>query len=244
MHKSIFYFVCLVFGVIVVLYLATSHKGISVHSNPGIVIILNGASAAGKSTLQKELQKLFPIPYLGIGLDTFFVGVLPERFVLGPNLEGDVPQEKIMQGVPSISETGHRLFTLSVGPLGDQVIHGMHHALAAYAQQENNLIVDYIAYKKEWIPDLVNALKGLTVYVIGVDCPLDILEERERARGRSFVEGHARSHYSSVHQNMSNSYDLRVDTGANSASELAKKIYDFIQQNPQPTAFTRLAADK
>ncbi len=224
----------------IVFYAKTKKK----QDNQGVVIILNGASAAGKSTLQKELQQLFSKPYLGIGLDTFFVGILPQRFVIGPRLENDVAQEMVMQGLPSVSETGHRLFTLSVGPLGDCVMRGMHHALAAYAKEGNNLIVDYIAYKKEWIPDLVNALKGVTVYLVGVDCPLDILEEREKARGRAFVEGHARSHYTSVHQNMDNIYDLRVDTGATSAQELAIKIYDFIKNNPNPTALSKVAVKK
>ena len=179
-------------------------------NKPGKVIILNGASASGKSTLQKELQKLFHTPYLGIGLDSFFVGVLPERFVVGPRLDGDIAQDLVMQGIPSVDHEGHRLFTLEIGSIGDRVVYGMHHAIAAYAQQGNDIIVDYIAYKKKWIPDLCKALRNIPVYMIGVDSDLKTLEEREKARGRAFVEGHARSHYRSVHENVGNTYDLRV----------------------------------
>ncbi len=81
-------------------------------------------------------------------------------------------------------------------------------------------------------------------YLIGLDCPLDVLEEREKPRGRAFVEGHARNHYTSVHKNMDNICDLRVDTGAASAQELAIKIYDFIKNNPNPTAFSKVAVSK
>lgn len=44
---------------------------------------------------------------------------------------------------------------------------GMHHAITAYARADNNCIVDYIAYKPEWITDLVqrvarfNGMHGL-----------------------------------------------------------------------------------
>jgi chloramphenicol 3-O phosphotransferase len=206
----------------------------------GTVIILNGASASGKSSLQKELQKLFREPYLNIGLDTFFVGVLPERFVMGPRLENDIDHSLVMQGVPGTDTQGNRLFTLVVGPVGDKVMQGMHRAIAAYAKTGNSCIVDYIAYKKEWISDLGAALEGITVYLIGVDCPIEILESREKARGRSFVEGHARSHYKTVHEFMNNTYDVRVNTGEMSAKSCALIIQKFIENNPRPTAFKSL----
>lgn len=227
---------------IIVLVAALAVKKIYPSNQTGIVIILNGASVSGKSTIQKELQELFPTPYLSIGLDTFFVGVLPERFIIGPRLDGDIDHALVMQGVPSHDEHGHRLFTLLVGPVGDNVMHSMHHAIAAYAQQGNNCIVDYIAYKQEWIADLCKALRGLTVYIIGVDGELDVLEQREKARGRAFVEGHARSHYKAVHEHMNNTYDVRVDTTNTDAATCARVIYDFIINNPQPTAFRALSS--
>ena len=204
----------------------------------GIIILLNGPSGSGKSTIQKELQKLFPTPYLGIGLDTFFVGVLPERFVVGPRLEGDIDPELVMKGVVDHDQEGHRLFTLEIGPVGDKVMHGMHHAIAAYALQGNNCIVDYIAYKQEWLKDLCAACNGITVYLVGVDAPLEILEQREKARGRAFVEGHARSHYLTVHEAFSNQYDIRVDTSLMDPKTCAQTIYDFVTADSAPQAFS------
>lgn len=202
----------------------------------GMVIILNGASASGKSTLQKELQKLFPEPCLGLGLDKFFVDVMPERFVVGPRQPDDVPADLVMEGTPSVDQEGNRLFVLHIGKIGDRVMSGMHHAIAAYARAGNNCIVDYIAYKTEWITDLVQALAGIPVYLVGVDCSLEELEKREKARGRSFVEGHARSHYVTVHEHMHNKYDVRVDTSTTSAADCAKQIMAHIQSHT-PSAF-------
>lgn len=209
-------------------------------NKPGIAIILNGASASGKSTLQKELQKFFSEPCLGLGLDTFFVGVLPERFILGPRQPDDVSAALVLEGVPSVDAQGNRLFTLHIGALGDRVMSGMHHAIAAYARAGNNCIVDYITYKAEWIPDLVQALDEIPVYVVGVDCSLDELEKREKARGRAFVEGHARSHYLAVHAHMHNLYDVRVDTSSLSSIQCAEHIMEHIQKH-RPAALNKLA---
>ncbi|MGE0010164.1 MAG: chloramphenicol phosphotransferase CPT family protein [Candidatus Babeliales bacterium] len=207
-----------------------------------IIILLNGASASGKSSIQKELQKLFSTPYLGMGLDSFFVGVLPLRFVTGPQLPHDISHELVMKGEVGKDDQGNRLFTLLVGPEGDKVMHGMHYAIAAYAQQGSNCIVDYIAYKRSWISNLYAAWhSAATVYLIGVDCPIEILEEREKARGRSFVEGHARSHYITVHDHFDNNYDLRVDTSKLTAEQCAHKIYNFITHERAPKAFAELA---
>jgi chloramphenicol 3-O phosphotransferase len=205
----------------------------------GMIIILNGASASGKSMLQKELQKLFSEPCLGLGIDKLFVDVLPERFVIGSRQLNDVPAALVMEGIPSVDVQGNRLFVLHIGAIGDRVMSGMHHAIGAYARAGNNCIVDYIAYKAEWITDLVGALKGIQVYLVGVDCSLEELEKREKARGRSFVEGHARSHYLAVHEHVQNKYDVRVDTSITSAQECAKQIMQHIQGH-MPSAFMRL----
>ena len=45
---------------------------------PGHIILLNGTSSAGKSTLAKALQTLLSEPYLHVGIDTL-VFALPKR---------------------------------------------------------------------------------------------------------------------------------------------------------------------
>ncbi|WP_425264034.1 phosphotransferase-like protein, partial [Vibrio parahaemolyticus] len=42
------------------------------------VIILNGASSSGKSSIAKELQSILPRNYLHIGIDTF-ISMMPEK---------------------------------------------------------------------------------------------------------------------------------------------------------------------
>ena len=47
----------------------------------GTIIILNGPSASGKSSIQEEFCKLMSELWLKIGLDNFFVGVLPPKAI-------------------------------------------------------------------------------------------------------------------------------------------------------------------
>ena len=202
----------------------------------GTIIILNGPSASGKSSIQKKLTDLFQEPYLHIGIDNFFIGVLPQRFITGPFPEHQLPANIIMQGIPSEDEHGP-LFTLIVGQAGQKVIKGMHRAIAAYASQGNNVVVDYILYEPEWLIDLTHVLMDFNVYFIGVNLPLVELEAREKARSTSPL-GHARSHYKAVHEH--GVYDLMIDTSLLSAEQAAQKIKEFVENN-EPNAFKKLA---
>jgi chloramphenicol 3-O phosphotransferase len=178
----------------------------------GIIIILNGPSASGKSSIQREFCSMSRDVWLKVGIDNFFVGLLPEKFIMGPLPEDQRPEEVVMNGIASSDEYGP-LFTLVVGPAGQKVIAGMHQAIAAYAQRGNNVFVDYIAYEQRWLKELAHILRDFKVYFVGVDLPLDVLEEREKARATSPI-GHARSHYKTVHAH--GVYDLKVDTSKQS----------------------------
>lgn len=44
----------------------------------GIIILLNGPSSVGKTTIQKALQKQSKLPFLRVGIDTFFDALIEE----------------------------------------------------------------------------------------------------------------------------------------------------------------------
>ena len=150
----------------------------SARSNSGMVIILNGPSSVGKSSIIKAFQAKQSEAWLSIGIDNFFVGVLPPKFYL----ESTSEHHAVMRGIASEDKEG-KLFTLEVGPEGQKVIRGMHRAIAAYAQAGNNVIVDYIKYEQDWIKDLTDALHGVRVVwgwgyrIVGIDTTA-----REKAR--------------------------------------------------------------
>jgi chloramphenicol 3-O phosphotransferase len=212
----------------------------------GTVIVLNGPSGSGKSSIQREFQALMIQPshkasdsalqeastdksadtahlWIKLGIDNLFDKPMPDitlenlAFWQSPNAIRWVTTTKDANDKPVV--------TLFTGQEGEKVAYGMNSAIAGYAQAGCNCIVDYIAYKPVWIEDLRTKLTGVKTYWVKIEIPLDVLEERERARGTSPV-GHARSHYDTVYAGIQ--YDLVLDTSKLTAVECAQKIKEFI----------------
>lgn len=101
-------------------------------------------------------------------------------------------------------------------------------AIASYAESANNVVVDYILYEKNWWPELIEVLKDLRVYYVGIKYPLNFIEERESKRETSPV-GHARRHYKEIHA--VSDYDFFIDDPKLSAKDIAFKIRAYIQNN-------------
>ena len=187
----------------------------------GTVVILNGPSAVGKSSIMRAFQKKHNDVWLGIGIDNFFVGVLPSKFYLE-----DKPEHyTVMRGVGSEDDEG-KLFTLHIGDQGQKVIKGMHRAIAAYARAGNNVLVDYIMYDQAWLKDLQSSLAGIPVISVGLTASLPTLELREKTRGTS-PEGHARSIYHSVHYGWN--YDIKINTDEVMPDQIVDVIDHYIE---------------
>jgi chloramphenicol 3-O phosphotransferase len=196
--------------------------------NTGKIIILNGTSSSGKSTLAKALQTLIEEPSLNAGIDPF-IFMLPKRY-LNPPLWYDVyeyswPDNGTADGL-----------VIKGGPLGRRLMMAMNHALAAMAHDGFTLVVDHVFIEREWLRDCIEALVGIDVLFVGVRCPLEVLEQRERER-RDRTLGQARAQYDVVHAGMI--YDVEVDTSISSPEECASMIMRHYTQGP-PTAFSRL----
>jgi len=191
-------------------------------TDSGLVIILNGPSSVGKSSILGSFQTKNKELWLGMGLDSLFVKVLPPKVYL----EDKPEHHSVMRGVASVDKDGNKIFDLRIGDAGQKVIRGMHRTIEAYARTGNNVIVDYINYDSAWIGDLKSTLKGIKVFFVGVKASLETIEEREKDRGTS-PQGHARSHYDTVHQGVN--YDLVIDTENKTADESAEELIQFIR---------------
>lgn len=187
----------------------------------GTVVILNGPSAVGKSSVIRSFQAQQNELWLGIGIDNFFIGVLPPKFYL----EDKPEHHEVMHGIATEDFAG-KLFTLHIGVQGQKVIKGMHRAIAAYARAGNNVIVDYIMYDAAWLQDLKSSLSGIPVVFVGLTASLSTIEQREKDRGTS-PEGHARSVYESVHQGWK--YDMMINTDELTPDQIANRIGAYIK---------------
>jgi chloramphenicol 3-O phosphotransferase len=217
--KTLFFLFILTTGLLTLFFFTKPAK-------TGTVIVLNGPSGSGKSSIQREFQKLMmPNLWIKVGIDTLFDAPMPD--ITPENLSYWQEPNPIRWVESTKDENGNNVITLFVGDQGERVAHAMNSAIAAYAQNGCNVIVDYIAYKPEWFADLQHKLKRVKTYYIAVEIPLDVLEKREAARG-TFPAGHARSHYDYVYGTAA--YDLRVNSGINTAAEIAQQISTLIQK--------------
>lgn len=204
----------------------------------GRVVILNGPSSAGKSSVGVELQRLMDPPPLFAGIDSF-LAMLPPVGHLGmpwsersnENAGDDAPLRWLFPDRPGGA------VLIEVGEQGHRAVHGMHGAIAALARAGNDVIFEHVLLDPRWFDDLVEALDGLGVTFVGVRCPLEVIEERERKR-TDRVLGQARGHFEAVHSH--GLYDVEVDTSQLSPQEAAQAIIAHIRRDPQPTAFERL----
>lgn len=185
---------------------------------PGTIIILNGASSSGKSSILSSIQNTFNEPFLDAGIDKF-IFMLPQRYLERP-LWDDVLG-----------------LAVEAGDSGLKVFSGMHHAIAALSMRGNHVAADHVLVEKAWWVECASLFHQLPAYLIKVYCPLEILVERE-ARRTKRTPGQAKAQYERVH--MFAECDLEVDTSQHTAETCAKMIYDRIHSNTPPQAFLQL----
>lgn len=205
---------------------------------PGRVILLNGASSSGKSSVARELQRLLEPPHLFAGIDSFTPMLRPDGHIgmdyrQRTNNNAGGPEAPVRWIFPEGDGDPVRI---EFGPSGHRLIYGMHRALAALALAGNDVIFEHVLLYPEWRDDLVRALEGVDTYLVGVHCPIEVIEQRERARDNRVV-GQARGHCGAVHEGTT--YDVEVDTSALTADAGAAAIVQRIKAGP-PQAIARM----
>jgi chloramphenicol 3-O phosphotransferase len=177
------------------------------------IILLNGISSAGKTSISQILQRTLNEPYLQVSIDTF-ENMLPNRPQAGEQFAWE--------------------------ELFPKLLAGFHRSIAALADTGSNLIVDHVmVYREGWastLADCMESLEPFAVYFVGVRCSLEELMRREQARGDRFI-GTAERQFPRVHRHIL--YDVEVDTTRTSPEVCAEQIRAFVSSHA-PTAFVRL----
>ena len=177
----------------------------------GKIIVINGPSSSGKTTLALALQKQFDIPFIRFSFDLF----------LDHNA---FPMEQIRNGMFSWDSMRPAVFA------------GLHQCLPALATAGNNIIFDHISETKMWLHNLISLVSGLDVFFVGLHCSLPELERREMQRGDRRT-GEARQDFESVHS--ITSYDLELNS-ENALDENVAILIRAWKVRKRPSALDRM----
>ncbi|MBO0891365.1 MAG: AAA family ATPase [Acidothermales bacterium] len=164
------------------------------------VVVLNGGSSSGKSTIARALQDILPTTWLTFGVDDL-VDALPPA-------GGDI--------------VVHPDGSVDVGPGFSAAESAWMHGIAEIARAGAPVIVDDVflggaASQERWR----TALAGLGVLWVGVRCDPDTAAAREASRGDR-TAGMARSQAVGVHDGVR--YDVVVDSAADAPDTCARTI--------------------
>lgn len=168
------------------------------------VIILNGGSSSGKTSIAKCLQDLLPVPWLRFSIDDL-IDAMPEIMInagkgiqfgpdgsVSPGPDFRILESAWMQGIAAMVRSGARVIV-------------------------DDVFISGLDARRRWEA----ALEGLQVLWIGVFCDAAVASEREARRGDR-VTGMAASQATAVHAGMD--YDVKVDTTEMSPEECSRII--------------------
>ena len=157
------------------------------------VILLNGPSSSGKSTLSKALQ----------------TWILQER---GEDY-----------GIISIDDfmklaTDETIYEDDVFEINED----MCRAAAEILKASSGVIIDHVITSSRIYQQLMDLLTEFQIRTVHVTCPLEVLLQRELARGNRCI-GSAEASYTYLYPQ--DGYDLTVDNAARSPEENAAEIF-------------------
>jgi len=170
----------------------------------GRVIVINGGSSSGKSTIARALQDCLAEPWLTFSVDDF-VAALPRRLTEGGG--GIDIQADGTVGVGAVFMEQENLWMLGIG---------------AMVRAGAKIIIDDVFLGGPGSQGRWRAvLTDVDVRWVGVRCDPDVAEARERSRGDRVV-GMARQQALLVHDGVE--YDLEVDSSEITPAAAAEAI--------------------
>ena len=172
------------------------------------VIMLNGGSSSGKSSIARALQEILPGQWLTFGVDVL-VEALPGR--------GEDPRSGLV-----LEPDG----TVTVKPEFRAIENIWYEGLAAMAHRGACLILDEVLLAGGTGQQrLCGLLSGLDVLWVGVHCDPRVAAGREAARPDR-VPGMAMAQATAVHAGVA--YDVEVDSTERSADACARQIAEAV----------------
>jgi chloramphenicol 3-O phosphotransferase len=200
----------------------------------GTIVLLNGTSSAGKTSIARALQDIMDEPWLHTGIDEYAPHI-PAKFTTITNAHDPTisdyltliyrePAERIVEDVADRGEVAYgagELVDVRLGEGAIRLVAARYRGIAAMADAGVNLVVDDVLFDPRALRAAVRALATSDTLFVGLRLPLAVAEQRERERGDRGPGG-ARLVYDRVHAH--GLYDLELDTSQHTPLECAQVI--------------------
>jgi len=171
---------------------------------------MNGASSSGKSSFGRKLQNVLERPFFYLSSDQFV-----ESNIL-PNIDRENSDQ-----INSWNVVRPKFFS------------AFHKTIKAFAEAGNLVIVEHVVEQENWFYELVNLLKDESVLYIGIMCPVEEIDRREKIRGDRYI-GEGRSHIKDGIHTWSK-YDIEINTHEKLIEEnidiVMKSISEYSKEN-------------
>ena len=194
----------------------------------GRLIVLNGGSSAGKSSIAMAFQELVPECWMHLGIDMFWYAI--------PQSQIDLERVRPEYCTWNVTTDADGLESLSVtpGPLLEKAMHARYLAIKVFLDQGLNVIADDLIWTRDWLIDLLRIFDGYGVWLVGVHVSDEEGARREGRRDHR-IAGASRGSARAAHADLV--YDFELDTTDTPVPELAAQILENYQACPHPEAF-------
>lgn len=203
----------------------------------GQIVILNGASRSGKTSIANAIQGKFGDPWMNLGID-LHITATPPAYRPGIGLRPQRAENRI--------EDPGRVRLQVLEDLVPVLYAALYASIAAHARLGLNVVSDvchhdFYSKPRGILADCAHRLLGLPVLFVGVRCPIDVIWARREAtwgQVRDAVDDGVRlavelgQRAAGEHR-----YDLELDTSIHTPNECAEAIRKRLTEGPPGSAF-------
>lgn len=198
--------------------------------SPGTVIIVNGGSSAGKTSMCHVFQDLSSDPFFLLGIDTFWFSMPPKEIDL------ETVSEEYYRWVQE-EQDGQKYFRILPGKLLNEIMLARYKAMAAYLERGLNVIADEVFWTREWLDESLRVFEPYRSYYVGVYCDEAEIARREVERGDRYVGW---AHGSQIYSHKDAIYDLSINSTGLTPKQCAQQLLDFLKENPSPISAQKM----
>lgn len=194
---------------------------------PGKLIIINGGSSAGKTSMSLEFQEIMDEPYFLLGIDMFWFSMPQKAIDLGR------VDPEYYKWCEEETEKGSKYFRILPGTFLNESMLARYKSMAAYLDRGLNVLADEVFWTRDWLLESLSIFAPYTSYYVGILCSDEELSRREVERGDRHL-GWARG--SQIYAHKDAIYDLTIDNTKKTPLECAQEIKLFVETRPATAA--------